>query len=151
MARGPQRPKRILVVEDDAWIRTFIRDVLTDEGYDVVEAADGRTSLRLAAARPPDLVLLDLAMPELTGVDVLHELKRARGTQPVPVLVLSAYTRVLPACDANSVAAVLSKPLDVERLLESVREAIAASGAESMSNAHAGQLGTPVCDQEGQS
>jgi two-component system KDP operon response regulator KdpE len=118
----------VLLVEDDAWIRCFIRDVLSDEGYDVVEAADGRTGLRLATERCPDLVLLDLAMPDVTGMDVLHNLKRAQATQGVPVLVLSAFTRVLPERDAASVAGVLAKPVDVSKLLEAIEDALSSEG-----------------------
>src|SRR5207237_7568793 len=69
-------PLRVLVIEDDAWIRSFVREVLVEEGYVVIEAADGGTGLRLADQHSPDVVLLDLAMPEFTGVDVLHGLKR---------------------------------------------------------------------------
>ena len=127
----------VLLVEDDAWIRCFIRDVLSDEGYAVVEAADGRTGLRLASERCPDLVLLDLAMPDVTGMDVLHDLKRAHATQRVPVLVLSAFTRVLPERDAASVAGVLAKPVDVSKLLAAIEEALASEGAAGSSVADA--------------
>src|SRR5438067_2487108 len=74
-------PLRVLIIEDDAWIRSFIREVLADEGYVVIEAADGGTGLRLADQHNPDVVLLDLAMPEFTGVDVLHGLKRMARTR----------------------------------------------------------------------
>jgi len=122
-------PSLVLLVEDDAWIRCFIRDILSDEGYEVVEAADGRTGLRLATERCPDLVLLDLAMPDVTGMDVLHNLKRDHATQGVPVLVLSAFTRVLPERDAASVAGVLAKPVDVSKLLGAIEEALGSAGA----------------------
>jgi DNA-binding response OmpR family regulator len=120
----PERSRRILLVEDDAWIRTFIRDVLSDEGYEVTEAADGRTGLRLAADNCPDLVLLDLAMPESSGVDVLHQLKKVPVAQSAPVLIISAYARVLSDSDATSVAGVLTKPLDVGRLLVAIQSAL---------------------------
>jgi CheY-like chemotaxis protein len=116
--------KLVLVVEDDAWIRTFMRDVLSDEGYDVLEAADGRTGLRLAEDSSPSVVLLDVAMPEFTGVDVLRRLRSKRRTRALPVVVVSAYSRVLPANDEASVAGVLVKPFQVEKLLETVRQAI---------------------------
>jgi CheY-like chemotaxis protein len=118
---------QVLLIEDDAWIRTFLRDVLSDEGYRVVEAADGRTGLRLAAATCPDVVLLDLAMPEFTGTDVLHELQREPSTREVPVLILSAFTRLLPEPEATTVAGVLAKPVDVPILLAAVQEALGAT------------------------
>jgi CheY-like chemotaxis protein len=119
----PGRPRRVLLIEDDAWIRTFLRDVLSDEGYLVIEAADGRTGLRLAFEESPDVVLLDLAMPEFTGMDVLHGLKHLPRTRAIPVLILSAYGAVLGAADLASVAGVLAKPTDVPTLLAALQKA----------------------------
>src|SRR5690348_6273367 len=90
-----QVKSRVLLVEDDAWIRTFLCDVLSDAGYTVLEAADGRTGLRLAEQERPQLMLLDLAMPEFTGVDVLTELRRNAWARKLPVLILSAYANLL--------------------------------------------------------
>jgi CheY-like chemotaxis protein len=118
------QPRRVLLIEDDAWIRTFLRDVLSDEGYVVIEAADGRTGLRLAFEEGPDVVLLDLAMPEFTGMDVLHGLKHLPRTRAIPVLILSAYAAVLSASDASSVAGVIAKPTDVPTLLAAIRDAV---------------------------
>jgi CheY-like chemotaxis protein len=115
---------RILLVEDDAWVRTFLHDVLADDGYDVVDAADGRTGLRLVGEKEPDVVLLDLAMPEVTGIDVLREIRRVPATRHLPVLVISAFPRVLSPQDAEAVSAVLSKPLDVNEVLLQVRNAL---------------------------
>jgi CheY-like chemotaxis protein len=125
MTDARRRPKQVLLVEDDAWIRTFLRDVLFDEGYGVLEAADGRTGLRLVAKHSPDLVLLDLAMPEFTGVEVLRNLRRSPRTRSLPVVILSAYTRVvLSADDATSVACVLTKPVDEATLLAAIRQSL---------------------------
>src|SRR5437868_3938441 len=111
------RPRKlVLVVEDDAWIRSFMRDVLCDEGYDVIEASDGRTAIRLAEDQLPDVLLLDIAMPEITGVEVLRHLRSRRRTRKLPVVVVSAYPRVLPAGDEDTVAAILAKPVHVEKL-----------------------------------
>jgi CheY-like chemotaxis protein len=98
--------------------------VLSDEGYVVIEAADGRTGLRLAFEESPDVVLLDLAMPEFTGMDVLHGLKHLPRTRAIPVLILSAYGAVLGAADLASVAGVLAKPTDVPTLLTALRNAL---------------------------
>jgi len=116
--------KQALIVEDDAWIRRFMCDVLADERYGVLEAADGSSGIRLATEHSPDLVLLDLALPGVTGVDVIRSLKRSRRTRHVPVVVLSAYPRVLSSGDAQSVAQVLAKPVDVDCLLEVIQQCI---------------------------
>src|SRR5438309_6532229 len=124
------RPRRVLLIEDDAWIRTFLRDVLSDEGFVVIEAADGKTGLNLAFEHCPDIVLLDLAMPEFTGMDVLHGLQRMQRTRTIPVIVLSAYAAVLAPADASAVASVLAKPTDIPVLLEAIRDAVKSGAAK---------------------
>jgi CheY-like chemotaxis protein len=69
-------------------------------------------------------VLLDLAMPDFSGMHVLHELGRGHATRDVPVLILSAFTRLLPAPSSPSVVGVLSKPVDVVQLLAAVKQAL---------------------------
>jgi CheY-like chemotaxis protein len=123
-----QYRKRVLVVEDDAWIRWFMCDVLSDEGYDVLEAADGRTAIRLVDENPPDIMLLDIAMPGVTGVEVLRHLRGRRRTRTLPVLVVSAYPRVLTPDDEASVACVLTKPLRIDKLLGAVRQVLEPDG-----------------------
>jgi DNA-binding response OmpR family regulator len=78
---------RILVVDDSANIRAMVAGYLTGEGYDVYTAADGRQALAAAAERPPDLVILDLMMPELDGYGFLTAFRQASDA---PVLVLTA-------------------------------------------------------------
>ncbi|HEV2759780.1 MAG TPA: response regulator transcription factor, partial [Acidimicrobiales bacterium] len=82
-ADGP----RILVVDDDANVRTLLRRLLTTEGYAVEEAADGPAALEMLAAASPDLVLLDIMMPGQDGLDVLESMRR---TNDVPVILLTA-------------------------------------------------------------
>ena len=82
-ANGP----RILVVDDDDSIRMLLRRMLTMEGYDVDEAADGPTALAKLGARLPDLLLLDIMMPGQDGLELLEGLRR---TSDVPVILLTA-------------------------------------------------------------
>src|SRR5438128_5110496 len=116
--------KRVLVVEDDSWNRWVMRDILSDEGYEVIEAADGRTGLRLVEEYSPDIVLLDIAMPDFTGVDVLHHLRSRRRTRNLPVVIVSAYPRVLPPSDAATVTSIFVKPVRLDDLLAVIREAL---------------------------
>ena len=117
------RQPRILVVDDEEQIRRALRVALRANSYDVIEAADGETGLDLAAAERPDLIVLDLALPDLDGVDVC---RRLRGWSRVPVIVLSAAgdddakVRALDA-DADDY---VTKPFSVPELLARMRVAL---------------------------
>ena len=78
--------QRILTIEDDPAIRRGIVDALRFTGYDVLEAADGRTGLDMALRRQYDLLLLDLVLPQRDGLEILEEVRRARPTLPVIIL-----------------------------------------------------------------
>ncbi len=81
---------RVLVVDDDDSIRLVVRWQLEEEGYEVIEAADGTSALAAVADRRPDLVVLDLSLPGIGGLDVLRLLRRGRaGDATCPVIVLS--------------------------------------------------------------
>jgi CheY-like chemotaxis protein len=85
--------KRILVVEDDRFLRRACETSLRQRGYAVSSAGDGEEGLRLARGEPPDLVLLDLLMPKMTGVEVLRALRGDEATRGIRVLVLSNSSR----------------------------------------------------------
>lgn len=127
----------IIVIEDEAQIRRFLRTTLTAEGYLVVEAGTGKQGLIEAATRKPDLIVLDLGLPDLDGVEVIREL---RGWSSVPVIILSARSQEgdkIAALDAGA-DDYLVKPFGVGELLARIRVALrhavpAADGAaESM-------------------
>lgn len=80
---------RVLLVEDDRFLRRAAEAMLRRHGYDVLAAADGEEGLRLALAAPPDVVLLDLVMPRLPGLEVLAALRADARTAHVPVIVLT--------------------------------------------------------------
>lgn len=87
------RPKRILLVEDDRFIRRASELSLTQRGYTVSTAADGLEALEAVRREKPDLVLLDLLMPRMGGLDVLRALKADEATRAIPVLILSNSSR----------------------------------------------------------
>ncbi len=84
-----QRVKKVLVVEDELKIARLIRDYLTEAGFAVVEATDGATALSLARAERPDMILMDLGLPGIDGLDVT---RRLRQTSSVPIIMLTART-----------------------------------------------------------
>jgi len=111
---------RILVVDDEAQIRTALARALDARGYEVDAAADGQEALDLAATRPPDLVVLDLNMPVMGGLEVT---RRIRSWSPVPILVLSVRDEEPDKISALDLGAddYLTKPFGVGELLARVR------------------------------
>ena len=108
--------RRVLVVDDDRYLREVLQFALADEGYEVEVAGDGREALRRLEAEPPHLVVLDRVMPGLDGVAVAAELDR-RGLRPaIPLLLLSAA--IGPFWPGQVQAdAELAKPFDLDVLL----------------------------------
>lgn len=113
----------ILVVEDEQEIRRFLRVSLGNHGYDVMEAASGRDALRRAAERPPDLVLLDLGLPDLDGLEVIRQLRQWSAT---PIVVVSARGREAEKVSALDCGAddYLTKPFGVGELVARIRVAL---------------------------
>lgn len=106
----------ILVVDDEPMIRDTLQDLLEDEGYDVHVASNGASALLDILSDPPSLVILDGAMPVMSGEELLRELN-AQNIPPVPVIVLTAGQapeRYLPLGATRA----LSKPFDVGCLLD---------------------------------
>ncbi len=123
MSTTENTQRTVLVVEDDPWIRSLMADLLSGEGYTVVQAPDGRAGLNLAQQQEPDVILLDLAMPEKSGLDVLHELKNSKPTRDIPVIVVSAYAMLMMGSDARRADGVIQKPFDLADLLTQVEQA----------------------------
>ena len=85
--------KIILLVDDSKFLRKANEKALTKAGYSVISVGDGEEALRLASARVPDLILLDMLLPKLGGQDVLAALKRNPATAAIPVIVLSSLAQ----------------------------------------------------------
>jgi CheY-like chemotaxis protein len=113
---------RILIVDDDAAITATFENILSGEGYDVATATDGDRALDLATREPFDVVLLDLVMP---GIDGLDALRRLREVAPrARIIILSAYIEPDREAEAFRLGAeaVLSKPPDLNKLLRFLGE-----------------------------
>ena len=81
--------KKILLIEDDKFLRKVITKKLKNEKYQVIEATDGEAGLRSAEREKPDLILLDLVLPEMSGYEVLKLIKKKTSTSKIPVIILS--------------------------------------------------------------
>ena len=116
--------ERILVVEDNDKNMKLFRDVLVAKGYRTLEATTGSEAVDVASEHTPDLVLMDIRLPDLDGVQVLHRLRGNARTAAIPVLALTAQAmhgdreRFLAA----GFDGYLSKPVDVRELIGTVRE-----------------------------
>jgi len=107
--------KRVLIIEDHREMREALADILTLEGYQVSAATDGQKGLREARRLRPDVILLDLMMPLMNGLQFRAEQVRDPGLASIPVIVMSAYDIEIAA------AARLPKPFQMEDMLETVR------------------------------
>lgn len=85
--------KRVLLVEDDRFLRRACEASLLQRGFAVTTAVDGEEGLRLARSDPPDIVLLDMLMPKLSGIEVLRALRDDPMTRQLPVVILSNSSR----------------------------------------------------------
>jgi two-component system KDP operon response regulator KdpE len=113
----------ILLIEDDPQIRRFLRASLITQGYELIEAGTGREGLALAAARVPEVVLLDLGLPDMEGMEVIKQLRSWSG---VPIIILSARGQERDKV-ANLDAGAddyLTKPFGVGELLARIRVAL---------------------------
>ena len=106
--------KRILVVDDEARVREMIEFRLRQFGYEVLQAANGRDALAMASQEKPDLVLLDVMMPELDGFQVCRRLKQGEATRDIPVVMLTAKAEAKDVTRAFNSGAVdyVVKPYD---------------------------------------
>jgi diguanylate cyclase (GGDEF)-like protein len=118
--------ERVLVVDDDPDILQFVQVNLEVEGYNAEAAGDGRQALDAARATPPDLVLLDVMMPEMDGLTVLRRLRSAPATANVPVILLTAKALAEDRVAGLDLGAddYITKPFDVEELMARVRSVL---------------------------
>jgi CheY-like chemotaxis protein len=118
----------ILVIEDYSDSRTLLSSLLRAKGYKVVEARDGKEGLRQASRVTPDLILVDLAMPEMDGVEATRLLRQRHILSRTPIFAISAYATANVKDDAIAAgcAEVFPKPLDIESLLGKIKATLKA-------------------------
>ncbi|MGB9428563.1 MAG: sigma-54 dependent transcriptional regulator [Gammaproteobacteria bacterium] len=119
------RASQILVVDDEADIRDMVQEILTDEGYEVRVAGNAAEARAARTKSEPDLVLLDIWMPDMDGISLLKEWSR-ENTLPFPVVMMSGHGTVDAAIEATKLGALdfVEKPLALAKLLSTVEHAI---------------------------
>ena len=115
---------RVLIMEDDDDTQGMVRFLLEYKGYEVLVAKDGKHGLEIAVQEKPDLILLDLAMPEMDGWSVAHRLKGDPATKAIPVIAVTAYTMssdrrmaMNAGCDGF-----ISKPMNVPEFIAEIEK-----------------------------
>jgi DNA-binding response OmpR family regulator len=111
----------ILVADDSATVRTQVKRVLTDAGFGVVQAADGKEALQLIRQQAPDLAIIDISMPEMDGYGVCQEMKRMGAPwSEVPIVLLTSCASHALELLGEQWGAYVAKPVSVSRLLDVV-------------------------------
>ncbi|CAN5669748.1 cell-cycle response regulator DivK [soil metagenome] len=122
MSRAVSYHATVLLVEDNETIRNAFAILLEESGYAVLQAGSGAEALRIAGENTPDLILMDLGLPDMNGLEVTRRLKSASETQAIPVVALTGHALETDhaACLAAGCTAYLTKPIDTAQLLEQI-------------------------------
>ncbi len=123
-------PARILIVEDTDDNMELFQDVMAMGGYTVLSAVDGLTAVHLATSQRPDLILMDILLPDISGHEATRRIRAAPATSRIPIIALTAHA--WPADREQALAAgcsaYLAKPVSPRVLLQTVAEHLAARG-----------------------
>jgi len=116
--------KRILIVEDNDLNLKLFRDLLTAHGYETIETKEGLEAITLTRSEHPDLILMDIQLPEISGLDVTRKLKSEHAISSIPIIAVTAFAmkddeeKILAAgCEAY-----ISKPISIVPFLNTVRK-----------------------------
>ncbi|MBM4169837.1 MAG: sigma-54-dependent Fis family transcriptional regulator [Ignavibacteria bacterium] len=122
-------PKKIIIADDEASMRKNIRELLSDEGFGILEAEDGESAIELARVSSPDVVLLDINLPRVDGLSVLQVIKKLSPDSPI--VVFTAYGTSERAIEAMKLGAFdyLEKPFELDEFLLIIRRAISYADA----------------------
>lgn len=120
--------QKVLIVEDDESLRRMYRTTLTMEGYEVQDTGDAMSAVQALDRNTPDAVVLDLELPDMSGVAVAQEIAAHAQTRNIPVIVVTGSTQKIQAVNA---ACVLRKPVFPDHLVKVVRACLA-SGARGL-------------------
>lgn len=120
-------PKKILIVEDNELNMKLFHDLLEAHGIDTVETRDGKNVLELARSEKPDLILMDIQLPEVSGLDVTKSLKADKDLKSIPVIAVTAFAM---KGDEQKIREggcedYISKPISITHFLETVRKHLA--------------------------
>lgn len=127
--------KKVLIVDDETLVRQFLHEVLAEEGFSVFEAADGGDALNTLTNNPMDVVIMDLRMPGMDGIETLKEINK--GEIPTKVIIMTGYATIRTAVDTIKLGAFnyIAKPFENDDLVAMVKEAVASPQAPALNDA----------------
>ncbi len=117
--------KKVLIADDEESAREILREILNSAGYETIEAADGYEALNLAREEKPDLIILDIMMPQLSGWEVMLKMKNDEEISSIPILISTAKEETKPLFReqlGTGVEGFLSKPYRAETMLSEVKK-----------------------------
>ena len=122
--------KTILVIEDEQDTASYLTTLFEDNGYDTLAAKDGQEGMQLAKGKNPDLITLDISMPEKSGLKALRELQEDGATSAIPVIIVTGVSEDLKSFidkqkNLKPPAGHISKPIDTQELLGQVKSLLA--------------------------
>ena len=119
-------PKKILIADDEMYMHRLLQHHLGNAGYEVISVPDGREAVEKAAGEMPDLIVMDVMMHELDGLDALKELKQSDVTRHIPVIMMTASAQVTrQQAEACGAAAFFTKPFSPTQLLREIKRRLA--------------------------
>lgn len=121
-ASTPTRGKRVLLAEDEALFHTAIGEFLEHQGYTVLHAMNGEEAVQIARAESPDVILMDLMMPRMTGTEAMKQLKASSDTAGIPIVAVTAavYRRTLESTLEEGFDGYVPKPFTAAKILAEV-------------------------------
>ena len=118
--------KQILVVDDDPLMHRLFQHHLERAGYQMISAHNGQQALDIAAKQPPHLIVMDIMMPDIDGLEALRELKKSDATKSIPVIMITANGHHISRKESESCGAniLLTKPFSPLQLLNEIRRLV---------------------------
>jgi DNA-binding response OmpR family regulator len=122
---NPTRPRgTVLLIDEDAWIRSLLADFLIDQGFCVEQATDSSTGLRTAEQIQPDIILVDVALPMRAGLEVICRLKQGAPTRDIPIIIVSDYAMLLVSDDVARRDRLVHERVNSKALLNQVNRLV---------------------------
>ncbi len=119
--------KKILFIEDEPSLQKTLGDILRGNGYEVINALNGEIGLRLAQSEKPDIILLDIILPKMNGLEVLEILKNNKETKNIPVIVLTnleSMEDINKAIELGAVAYLVKAEYSMEEVIDKIKKAL---------------------------